>query len=277
MTSSTTPLLVSDVYCTFSQLHGDILPRFGPARSSSVAQQTTDVGGLSPFLLPEVRQHILCYLLVEPIRPSEVTVTGCSSHDNAHSPAHCLDDSPLSWWMSAPQSMPQGRGREYVQFRLGPCPRRLTMFGIKIPPLPQGPLSVFEFCLEVPRAPLRQADLEGEEKGDSREWIPITPVLSTSNHAHMQWFDISFARRRLIESMEGMIPRKIVSDESMLYQVDAQDIRLVCLSNMVSPHVQNFLSVIDRSVGDPGLQWYHNLRHDQGQFNQVGFLTAQFR
>jgi hypothetical protein len=142
----------------------------------------------------------MSYLMIERVIASEVTCTGCSSHDGVHDLSFCIIDDNTTWWLSAPQSMPQGQGQEYVQFQLGPKPRHVSCIGISLPPLPQGPMSVHTFQLEIPHS---KSCIESDNSNNI-SWIPITPILQTSNQHGMQMFPC---------------------------QADTQDICIVCLSN----------------------------------------------
>lgn len=78
---------------------------------------------------------------------SDVTVVGCSSNRGDYPLSAALDRDESTWWISAPQSMPDGRGAEFLEFSFGSAPQRVSFVGIRIPPMPYGPLSVRTFHL----------------------------------------------------------------------------------------------------------------------------------
>uniref|UniRef100_A0A7S4JB35 F5/8 type C domain-containing protein n=2 Tax=Odontella aurita TaxID=265563 RepID=A0A7S4JB35_9STRA len=90
------------------------------------------------------------------------------------------------------------RGEEYLQFRLSPkgLTKRISFFGLSIPPMPYGPLSVRHFRLDW--------SLDGEtwKKGGKDH------TLETIDMEGMQSFELSPA-------------------------IDATYVRLVCLQNVV--------------------------------------------
>jgi hypothetical protein len=116
--------------------------------------------------------HILEYVIIEPVR--HVRAICCSSQledDETKMPlSECLQDSESTWWISKPQSQiptndsttdSSSPSYEYVDFdltrgftteehdnRRPPSMVRLSAIEIKIPPLPQGPCSLYEFRLE---------------------------------------------------------------------------------------------------------------------------------
>jgi hypothetical protein len=151
-------------------------------------------------LHPDLVERVVDFLTIERVVPENVRVIACSSTDGAHPPGACLSPDEDSWWISAADSMPEGKGREYVEFELSNTLCRLTSVSIKIPPLPAGPLSVRDFCLEGPR----QVAHKGEQ------WGRITPVFRVQNHSGMQQFTLD---------PPGL---------------DVDRLRIVCLSNQLS-------------------------------------------
>ena len=106
----------------------------------------------------DICQRIVDFCLIEPVRMDQVSVLSCSSQDrsqvNGSNLQDVLSESERSWWISAPGSMPGGVGREWLEFQLvkqggGATACRLTEISIKIPPLPQGPLSLRTFQIET--------------------------------------------------------------------------------------------------------------------------------
>lgn len=99
----------------------------------------------------EISHRIVDYLVVEGVQHEQVQVIGCSSTDGSHPLPTCLSPDEDTWWISAANTMPEGKGHEYVEFRLHPSTLcRLTCVSIKIPPLPAGPLSVRDFVIKAP-------------------------------------------------------------------------------------------------------------------------------
>jgi hypothetical protein len=61
----------------------------------------------------------------------------------------------------------------------GPRPRRLTAVSIKIPPLPQGPLSVREFSvIEAPSTTATTTTIDGET---TAAWTAVSQVFTVDN------------------------------------------------------------------------------------------------
>ena len=179
------PLLLSSVVPSLDELR-EILSHIDLRPSSSSEPQR---------LPAELLQRILSFLVIERVYPIEVKAINCSSHDKVHALSRCLVDEHWSWWLSAPGTMKGGRGQQYVQFLLGPRLRRLSSICIKIPPLPQGPLSVREFLVQ-------QFTLE-------RGWHAVSPIFTVQDHGGWQRF---------------VLPGK----------VDVDEVRVVCLSNQIS-------------------------------------------
>lgn len=158
-------------------------------------------GGCQKKFPTEVVKHILSFLTVKRVKPDEVQVTNCSSHDGTHPLSLCLRDQESSWWLSHHGTMPGGRGQQWVQFRLSDKLRRLSSVSLKIPPTPQGPLSVCEFGLQA-------FHLE-------RGWHAITPRFRVQNQAGWQTF-------------------------SLVEEADVDEVRLVCYSNQVADLISEF-------------------------------------
>ena len=147
-------------------------------------------------LHPELCRRVADFFVIQPVQPDQVTVVGCSSSDGVHPVAACLTPDESTWWISGADSMPRGKGREYVEFQLSPQPLvRLNAVSLKIPPLPAGPLSVRDFELQAP-------DAQGV-------WTAVSPVFRLQNIAGMQRFEL---------------PEKL----------DLIKVRVVCLSNQLS-------------------------------------------
>jgi hypothetical protein len=185
-------------------------------------------GSSSRVLPPELSVRVLEYLVIEPVSATEVQVVGCSSHDGVHPLKACLSDDDTTWWMAAESSMPLGRGNEHVELLMGPTLRRVKAIAIKIPPLPQGPLSVREFRLDAP--------------ANNGEWKAISSVFTLDNRLGFQRF--------------------LLADE-----MDAKQVRLVCLSNQISTHIDG--------PGPGGMRRRGTAEHPATRrFETVGFFTV---
>ena len=93
-------------------------------------------------------EHISQFLQVKAVAKEEIKVAGCSSTRGDFALSSVIEDNDSTWWISANNSFPNGRGREYLDFRFGKT-RRVCFMGIKIPPMPYGPLSVRQFHVFV--------------------------------------------------------------------------------------------------------------------------------
>jgi hypothetical protein len=183
------PLLVATAKCAYHELLGLVEELDFDSKSSP-----------SRVLPPELAFRVLQFLVIQRVDPNLVETIGCSSHDEVHPLEACLSDDETTWWISERHSMPCGRGREYIQLSLGPTLRRLSAVSIKIPPFPQGPLSVREFLIESPTI------IDGE-------WTAVSQNFTVENRTGFQLFVLA-------------------------EPVDVQQVRLVCLSNQISSITQ---------------------------------------
>jgi hypothetical protein len=62
--------------------------------------------------------------------------------------SEALSDDASTWWISAPGTTPKGRGFEWIELELGGRSRRVSAVGLRIPPMPFGPLSVRRFHVQ---------------------------------------------------------------------------------------------------------------------------------
>ena len=120
------PLLVTSAQCSYTEMLALL--------------ETLDIGSkilssVDSVLPPELAKQVLQFLVIERVDSDMVEVVSCSSHDKVHPLAACLSDDETTWWISGENSMPRGRGFEYVQLSVGPKLRRLTAVSLKIPPL----------------------------------------------------------------------------------------------------------------------------------------------
>ncbi|CAJ1336596.1 unnamed protein product [Effrenium voratum] len=143
-----------------------VLDSIGPR---AVRRLLGDVG----WGLPEnVAVQVASFLQIRRLQLEEVQVTGCSSHRGDFPISAALNDREDEWWISDSGTCPGGQGAEFLEFRFA-ARRRVFFAGLKIPPLPMGPLSVREFHLMVP---------SGED------WVCATPPMQTLNRGDMQEF-----------------------------------------------------------------------------------------
>jgi hypothetical protein len=151
----------------------------------------------------DVAERVASFLTVPKVDPNRIQVVGCSSSDGSHPISDCLSPSEDTWWISGAESMPGGKGSEFVEFQLHPTNiRRLSRVGIHIPPLPQGPLSVRDFVIQA---------------FDGGAWDTISPTWRCENVPEMQYFAFD---------PPG---------------VDVQLVRVVCLSNQLHKFYTNRL------------------------------------
>ena len=115
---------------------------------------------------------VIDFLSIGRIRHEDVAIKGASSTRGDFPVTTVLGDKPNEWWISKQGSFKHGRGVEWIEFEFG-SPRRVSFIGIKIPPLPHGPLSVRRFHVTVPLA----AGL-GSSPGDEFSWVNPLPGVS---------------------------------------------------------------------------------------------------
>ena len=157
----------------------------------------------SPQLLsPELARYCVSFLTVERVLNDQITAVACSSSDGRHDLQTCLNEAESSWWISRAGSMPRGVGQEWIEFRLGPLPRRLSAVSIKIPPLPLGPLSVKEFQLQIKQT----------NDPSTSDWITLPTRHRVANRTGFQQFAIE--------------------------SIDAQYVRILCLQNQIADFIQ---------------------------------------
>lgn len=151
-------------------------------------------------LLDGIAEMIAEYLRYQRIDSAEVTVSGSSSTRGDFPLSEVLTANASTWWISAAGSMPGGVGGEWLEFS---CPgvRRIAFVGIKIPPLPQGPLSVREFHLLRRRIDIAALDLADD---DESAW-----VLASAGPMH---------------TLDTACMQELALDPPM----DTQKVRLVC-------------------------------------------------
>eukprot|EP00522_Entomoneis_paludosa_P011999 CAMPEP_0172442260 /NCGR_PEP_ID=MMETSP1065-20121228/2731_1 /TAXON_ID=265537 /ORGANISM="Amphiprora paludosa, Strain CCMP125" /LENGTH=261 /DNA_ID=CAMNT_0013192061 /DNA_START=28 /DNA_END=813 /DNA_ORIENTATION=+ len=186
------PLLVRPIPGSYQQLFHSLL--------------TTDFDPTSrtpKTLPPELCNRVLSFLTVKRVQQKNVCATNSSSHDGVHHLSTTLLENECTWWLSRAGSMPDGRGQQWIQYLLNrhnSCLQRLSAVSVKIPPMPQGPLSAREFVLQ--------------SFSIDQGWHAITPIFQISNQAGWQKFTLPEA-------------------------VDVNEVRLVCLSNQIAEYLSN--------------------------------------
>lgn len=182
------PLVVTELNCSYRELFW-LIERLPMVRRND-----------DQVLPQEIIHNIAKFFTVNPVIPSEVVASSCSSSSGQHDLQACLDENKSIWWISAIGSMPMGKGEEYVEFKLTSsnlC--RLSSLSIEIPPLPLGPLSV------------RTMRLEGKFGDDS--WEAVSPIWIVLNRTGLQTYKLH-------------------------PPIDAKYVRLVCLTNQISQFFQ---------------------------------------
>jgi len=167
-------------------------------------------------------------LLIHRLEKGDISVAGCSTTRGDYELDAVLDGRDDTWWISGAGSCQQGIGCEYLEFSFGDAPRRVSFFGMMIPALPQGPLSVRDFHLLALRADAvpRGTD-QGNEFGDDA-WIPAShKSLHTLDRGTMQeyalWPPVDTRRIRLVCSKnaaaDSRLSMGIMADCIGLFQV----------------------------------------------------------
>lgn len=155
----------------------------------------------------ELVNRVLDFLRVNVVKMKEVKAVACSSnHGNGTSQSMhgTLMREEGTWWISAPGTALQGVANEWVEYSLGPAPRRVDRVSLRIPEMPSGPLSVRKFHLEVPNP-----------TGSPGDYIPVTTTLVTLDTDKMQSF-------------------------ALLPPVEAQSLRIVCTENAAGSQYEGF-------------------------------------
>uniref|UniRef100_A0A7S1FWK5 Uncharacterized protein n=1 Tax=Corethron hystrix TaxID=216773 RepID=A0A7S1FWK5_9STRA len=137
------------------------------------------------------------------VRPHEVTCVAASSNAMAGNDLRgIMSDNDLEWWISSPgrgepygaERLPfkTGLGREYLEFSMSTSqvPRRVSAVGVKIPPLPQGPLSVRRFHLEYLESVGYASAAEVGRSKNILSWRRHPAEFSSVDVAEMQEFAI---------------------------------------------------------------------------------------
>jgi hypothetical protein len=191
-------------------------------------------------LTPELMRRVMSFLLVRAVVHGDVSVVGCSSHDGRHPLSSCLSPDEDTWWISAPRTMNQGRGREHVDFWLcrqgsNESVRRLSSISIKIPPLPRGPLSVRDFELR-----LRVERRSDGDDGTTSFFLYQSLALSSNSVRN----EPGWQRFRLIEPIDANVVRLVCLNNQMSRFIGGGDASETLLPTVVSPFDQvGFFSI----------------------------------
>jgi len=101
-------------------------------------------------LQDDVAGVIAKFLMIKTVRRHDVEVLRSSSTAGVFPLQSVFDPSPTNWWISDAMTMETGFGNEFLEFALSTKTdmRKMKFFSLRIPPTPQGPLSVrkFHFC-----------------------------------------------------------------------------------------------------------------------------------
>ena len=163
------PLLVKNCPVTHRQLLDLLYTLDFDGKSSSLHQPPK-------VLPPEIAARVMSFLTVESVQASRVRPVCSSTHDLVHPLSESLSEGETTWWLTQQGSMPGGKGRQYIQYKLSHTLCRLRTVSLKIPPLPLGPLSVREFYLETFCV--------------ERGWFKISPNYLVANKVGWQTFDL---------------------------------------------------------------------------------------
>mmetsp|Transcript_37793 Transcript_37793/g.90787 ORF Transcript_37793/g.90787 Transcript_37793/m.90787 type:complete len:348 (+) Transcript_37793:23-1066(+) len=110
-------------------------------------------------------EHVISFLLVSGFDPDKLEVVGASSDRGDYDLSEALTRNTTTWWISGDGNFRAGSGEEYLEFKVGDVPTRVSVIGIKIPPMPAGPLSVRKFRVDVLVDPAVQQGPTGAGKG----------------------------------------------------------------------------------------------------------------
>lgn len=187
--------------------------------SQEVGMQILGVGGWG---LPDLLANsIFDWLRSRFVDPSKVRCTSSSSH-RGDFPLSAVMSWENDWWISDSQRFNGGEGSEYLDFELGSGSlRRVTTIGIRIPPLPHGPLSVRNFRVHVSK-------YVGSDNDDTaRDWR-VVGEFRTLDTERMQEFALEAP-------------------------VDARYVRIECTSNAASDEGEIGLFLTSRVLDCVGL------------------------
>jgi len=192
----------------------------GVAAAGALDDNSSGSAAAPSLSLPlDICQRIVESFIIEPVRMDQVSVESCSSQDRNCNPSNLLNENETTWWISRPGSMTGGIGDQRVVFQLSKNNqklRRIREVCIKIPPLPQGPLSLRTFRMETTTRSSSNdnnsnndddEDNNSNNNDDEDDWQFLC-YHHVANHAGWQRFPVT--------------------------PTDCLRIRLVCLSNQIS-------------------------------------------
>eukprot|EP00928_Gymnodinium_smaydae_P058017 TRINITY_DN41220_c0_g1_i1.p1 TRINITY_DN41220_c0_g1~~TRINITY_DN41220_c0_g1_i1.p1 ORF type:complete len:325 (-),score=26.79 TRINITY_DN41220_c0_g1_i1:215-1081(-) len=134
-------------------------------------------------LTATLANQVVDFLQIQRVHANDVSMSGCSSRRGDFPISVALNAHEDEWWISDSGTMPGGVGEEYLEISLGPVPRRVSFVGMKIPPLPGGPLSVREFHILAWRGE------KGLQPNDPAGWQVVSAKpLRTLDRGDLQEF-----------------------------------------------------------------------------------------
>lgn len=122
----------------------------------------------------DVMRVLFEYLIVKPVQHEEIQISAVSSTSDKDRPVEgLLSPSESSYWLSGNGTMPNGIGKEWVEFMFGGI-RRVSFVAVRIPALPHGPCSVRNFYLEwidINDGTVRRSPQQNKTKLDTFETL----------------------------------------------------------------------------------------------------------
>lgn len=184
-------ILSTGATTTIRSEHATLLPARTPPGESVMLHCCVPERFLRRMLLPllkhdEIFELVLGFLQIKQVVVEGVRAVGASSSAEyqACAPQYTLTPDDRSWWISRPSSCPNGVGFEWVLYELCSAEQgraRVSYIQLKIPPLPNGPLSVRRFYLEAadePQGPFVRAspNLTTFDTDRMQEWALAPPI-----------------------------------------------------------------------------------------------------
>jgi hypothetical protein len=153
--------------------------------------------------------------------PADPSLGPASKWEDGKPPDHPATLQTKTMTLPLANGFSRGKGREWLEFDLGKVEnicsrsnRRVSAVGVKIPPLPHGPLSVRRFFVEYIK--------QGESK-----WKACTDLLETIDVQNMQRFalcpPVDATRLRVVMTMSAlgsMIERSKLKEEEIALSPD---------------------------------------------------------
>ena len=131
----------------------------------------------------DIADCIADFFEIKSVVEDDVVVARASSSRGDYPLSVVLDDDD-GWWISSPGSMQYGHGEEWLQVDFSGeehTPRRVTAIGVRIPPLPMGPLSVRRFHLCSHQGATRQEWSLQTLDSSRLQWISLKPPLEVES------------------------------------------------------------------------------------------------